>query len=167
MSFPFAYANWIFSAMEILRIQSEMDAHTYFPICDITIVSSFSDYCIYRRVWDANENVWAENSLHSFSSASRLKCLMCRLFSYNWIEHWNSIWLQIPQDRTILRRVLRTVSLSLFVCMSTISVCGIIVAIALIVFNIWNNHRRWVSLFFLSDPIHIVMEYLSFSLVFL
>lgn len=58
---------------------------------------------------------------------------------------WNSIWLQIPQDRTIIRRVLRTVSLSLFVCMSTISGCGIFVAIALIVFNIWNNHRRWVD----------------------
>lgn len=54
------------------------------------------------------------------------------------------LWLQIPQDRTIVRRVLRTVSLSLFVCMSTVSGCGIFVAIALIVFNIWNNHRRWV-----------------------
>lgn len=30
--------------------------------------------------------------------------------------------------------------------MSTISGCGILVAIALIVFNIWNNHRRWVLL---------------------
>lgn len=28
--------------------------------------------------------------------------------------------------------------------MSTISSCGILVAIALIVFNIWNNHRRFV-----------------------
>lgn len=56
----------------------------------------------------------------------------------------NSIWLQIPQDRTIVRRVLRTVSLSLFICMSTVSGCGIVIAIALIVFNIWNNHRRWV-----------------------
>lgn len=49
---------------------------------------------------------------------------------------------QVPQDRTIVRRVLRTVSLPLFVCMSTISSCGISVAIGLIVFNIWNNHRR-------------------------
>lgn len=65
--------------------------------------------------------------------------------------NWNGIfnvWFQIPQDRTIIRRVLRTVSLSLFVCMSTISSCGIFVAIALIVFNIWNNHRRWVFFFF-------------------
>lgn len=67
----------------------------------------------------------------------------------------NSIWLQIPQDRTIVRRVLRTVSLSLFVCMSTISVCGIIVAIALIVFNIWNNHRRWVLFFYPFLLIHL------------
>lgn len=51
---------------------------------------------------------------------------------------------QVPQDRTIVTRVLRTVSLPLFVCMSTISSCGIFVAIALIVFNIWNNHRRYV-----------------------
>lgn len=52
--------------------------------------------------------------------------------------------IQVPQDRTIVTRVLRTVSLPLFVCMSTISSCGILVAIALIVFNIWNNHRRYV-----------------------
>lgn len=49
---------------------------------------------------------------------------------------------QVPQDRTIVRRVLRTVSLPLFICMSTISSCGILVATALIVFNIWNRHRR-------------------------
>lgn len=49
---------------------------------------------------------------------------------------------QVPQDRTIIKRVLRTVSLPLFVCMGTISSCGILVAIALIVFNIWNSHRR-------------------------
>lgn len=51
-------------------------------------------------------------------------------------------FLQIPQDRTIVRRVLRTVSLPLFICMSTISSCGIVVATALIVFNVWNRHRR-------------------------
>lgn len=49
---------------------------------------------------------------------------------------------QVPQDRTIMRHDLRTVSLPLFVCMSTISCCGILVAIALIIFNICNRHRR-------------------------
>lgn len=66
------------------------------------------------------------------------KILMCFVFT----DFWVTFSLQIPQDRTIVRRVLRTVSLSLFVCMSTVSGCGILVAIALVVFNIWNNHRR-------------------------
>ena len=50
----------------------------------------------------------------------------------------------MPQDRTIVRRVLRTVSLPLFICMWTISCIGIMAAIALIVFNIWYRHRRCV-----------------------
>ncbi|XP_055848859.1 gamma-aminobutyric acid type B receptor subunit 1 isoform X1 [Episyrphus balteatus] len=52
---------------------------------------------------------------------------------------------KVPQDRTIVRRVLRTVSLPLFVCMCTISCCGILVALGLIVFNIWNKHRRVIQ----------------------
>ncbi|GAB0089072.1 gamma-aminobutyric acid type B receptor subunit 1 [Sergentomyia squamirostris] len=52
---------------------------------------------------------------------------------------------KVPQDRTIVKRVLRTVSLPLFVCMSTISSCGIFVAIALIIFNLWNSHRRVIQ----------------------
>ncbi|CAO1348857.1 unnamed protein product [Diamesa tonsa] len=58
-------------------------------------------------------------------------------------EQW--IGGKVPQDRTIVRRVLRTVSLPLFICMSTISCCGILVATALIVFNIWNRHRRVIQ----------------------
>ncbi|KAJ8971646.1 hypothetical protein NQ317_001395 [Molorchus minor] len=49
---------------------------------------------------------------------------------------------KVPQDRTIIRRVLRTVSLPLFICMCIISSIGIMVAVALIAFNIWNKHRR-------------------------
>lgn len=52
------------------------------------------------------------------------------------------IALQVPQDRTIVRRVLRTVSLPLFICMSIVSCIGIMIATFLIVFNIWNRHRR-------------------------
>ncbi|XP_065357057.1 gamma-aminobutyric acid type B receptor subunit 1 [Calliphora vicina] len=59
------------------------------------------------------------------------------------MERW--IGGKVPQDRTIVRRVLRTVSLPLFVCMCTISSCGIIVALALIIFNIWNKHRRVIQ----------------------
>jgi hypothetical protein len=53
---------------------------------------------------------------------------------------------KVPQDRTIVRQVLRTVSLPLFICMWTISCIGIMAAIALIVFNIWYRHRRYIFL---------------------
>lgn len=56
------------------------------------------------------------------------------------MERW--IAGKIPQDRTIVRTVLRTVSLPLFICMGTISSTGIVLAILLIIFNIWNRHRR-------------------------
>lgn len=49
---------------------------------------------------------------------------------------------KVPQDRTIVRTVLRMVSLPLFICMGTISIIGIVIAFILIVFNIWNRHRR-------------------------
>ncbi|XP_063907053.1 gamma-aminobutyric acid type B receptor subunit 1 isoform X2 [Zophobas morio] len=52
---------------------------------------------------------------------------------------------KVPQDRTIIRRVLRTVSLPLFICMCVISSVGILLAIALVVFNVWNNHRRVIQ----------------------
>ncbi|XP_076233391.1 gamma-aminobutyric acid type B receptor subunit 1 isoform X1 [Calliopsis andreniformis] len=56
------------------------------------------------------------------------------------MERW--IGGKVPQDRTIVRTVLRTVSLPLFICMGTISSVGIVIAVALIIFNIWNRHRR-------------------------
>ncbi|CAH1709635.1 unnamed protein product [Chironomus riparius] len=58
-------------------------------------------------------------------------------------EQW--IGGKVPQDRTIVRRVLRTVSLPLFICMSIVSTLGIIVGTALIVFNLWNRHRRVIQ----------------------
>ncbi|XP_055634999.1 gamma-aminobutyric acid type B receptor subunit 1 [Toxorhynchites rutilus septentrionalis] len=59
------------------------------------------------------------------------------------MEKWDGG--KVPQDRTIVRRVLRTVSLPLFICMSTVSGCGIVVAITLIIFNIWHRHRRVIQ----------------------
>ncbi|KAK9306348.1 hypothetical protein QLX08_003030 [Tetragonisca angustula] len=56
------------------------------------------------------------------------------------MERW--IGGKVPQDRTIIRTVLRTVSLPLFICMGTISSVGILIAMGLIIFNIWNRHRR-------------------------
>ncbi|XP_043491897.1 gamma-aminobutyric acid type B receptor subunit 1 isoform X1 [Polistes fuscatus] len=56
------------------------------------------------------------------------------------MERW--IGGKIPQDRTIVRTILRTVSLPLFICMGTISSVGIVIAIILIIFNVWNRHRR-------------------------
>ncbi|XP_073987605.1 gamma-aminobutyric acid type B receptor subunit 1 isoform X2 [Rhodnius prolixus] len=49
---------------------------------------------------------------------------------------------RVPQDRTIVRKVLRTLSLPLFICMLVISSIGIILAILLIIFNICYRHRR-------------------------
>ncbi|XP_036321899.1 gamma-aminobutyric acid type B receptor subunit 1 isoform X2 [Rhagoletis pomonella] len=68
-----------------------------------------------------------------------------QLDNLTWLnmEQWSGG--KVPQDRTIVRRVLRNVSLPLFVCMCTISSCGILVALALIVFNIWNKHRRVIQ----------------------
>ncbi|GJQ69433.1 GABA-B-R1 [Trypoxylus dichotomus] len=59
------------------------------------------------------------------------------------VEVWNGG--KVPQDRTIIKRVLRTVSLPLFICMCIVSSAGIGVAIGLIIFNIWNSHRRVIQ----------------------
>ncbi|KAB0802323.1 hypothetical protein PPYR_04509 [Photinus pyralis] len=58
-------------------------------------------------------------------------------------EVWTGI--KVPQDRTIIRKVLRTVSLPLFICMCVISSVGILISISLIIFNIWNGHRRVIQ----------------------
>ncbi|XP_068912302.1 gamma-aminobutyric acid type B receptor subunit 1 isoform X3 [Tenebrio molitor] len=58
-------------------------------------------------------------------------------------EVWHGV--KVPQDRTIIRKVLRTVSLPLFICMCVISSVGIIIAIGLVVFNVWNSHRRVIQ----------------------
>lgn len=52
----------------------------------------------------------------------------------------------MPQDRTIVRKVLRTISVPLFICMWSISSLGIVAAGWLIVFNLWYRHRRYVTL---------------------
>ncbi|KAG5676270.1 hypothetical protein PVAND_006118 [Polypedilum vanderplanki] len=62
-----------------------------------------------------------------------------------WFNREQWIGGKVPQDRTIVRRVLRTVSLPLFICMSAVSCIGIFVAAFLIVFNIWNRHRRVIQ----------------------
>ncbi|XP_052854331.1 gamma-aminobutyric acid type B receptor subunit 1 isoform X4 [Drosophila gunungcola] len=64
-----------------------------------------------------------------------------QLDNLSWLNTEQWIGGKVPQDRTIVTHVLRTVSLPLFVCMCTISSCGIFVAFALIIFNIWNKHR--------------------------
>lgn len=51
---------------------------------------------------------------------------------------------KIPQDRTVIRRVLRTLSIPLLICMWVITTIGILVAVSLIVFNVLNHHRRYV-----------------------
>lgn len=57
------------------------------------------------------------------------------------VERW--IGGKVPQDRTIIRTVLRTVSLPLFISLATLSALGIMIAIGLIIFNVYNRHRRY------------------------
>ncbi|XP_058799200.1 gamma-aminobutyric acid type B receptor subunit 1 isoform X2 [Phymastichus coffea] len=56
------------------------------------------------------------------------------------MERW--IGGKVPQDRTIIRNLLRTVSLPLFATMCGVSSIGISCALLLIVFNVWNRQRR-------------------------
>lgn len=49
---------------------------------------------------------------------------------------------KVPPDRTVVVNELRTVSLSLFACMTALCIAGILAAIALIIFNILHRHRR-------------------------
>lgn len=52
---------------------------------------------------------------------------------------------KVPQDRNIIRPKLRTVSLSLFISMCTISTIGVIWAILLLIFTFLQRHRRLVT----------------------
>lgn len=51
---------------------------------------------------------------------------------------------KVPQDRTVIRRVLRTLSIPLLICMWVITTIGILGAVSLIIFNVLNHHRRYV-----------------------
>nr|QRN45425.1 metabotropic GABA-B receptor subtype 1 [Carausius morosus] len=62
-----------------------------------------------------------------------------------WLNREKWIGGKVPQDRTIVRKELRTVSLPLFICMWTISCVGIVCAVGLIVFNVWYRHRRVIQ----------------------
>lgn len=73
------------------------------------------------------------------------------------LERW--IGGKVPQDRTIIRNVLRTVSLPLFISMATLSALGIVIAIGLIVFNIFNRHRRY------TIPAILYVHYMLHSLI--
>ncbi|XP_066967377.1 gamma-aminobutyric acid type B receptor subunit 1 isoform X3 [Macrobrachium rosenbergii] len=53
---------------------------------------------------------------------------------------------KVPQDRTIVRRQLRTVSLGLFISMCTISAVGTIWALFLLIFTFIHRHRRSIHL---------------------
>lgn len=163
--FKLTNVNQTFRIGIISYYLESMQTRTHIHIHLFSNSESFSEFWICFKVvqWEnrkkkmARDKLWRANIINiadwNFRYVCVYKCVfvsivslwvLVKMWKLNW--KWNSIWLQTPQDRTIIRRVLRTVSLSLFVCMSTISGCGILVAIALIVFNIWNNHRRWVLL---------------------
>lgn len=57
---------------------------------------------------------------------------------------------KVPQDRTIIKRTLRTISLPLFVSMCTLSLIGIVVAVVFLIFNRVFRQKRFISL---SHPV--------------
>ncbi|KAF6204850.1 hypothetical protein GE061_019013 [Apolygus lucorum] len=60
-------------------------------------------------------------------------------------EKWSGKSGKVPQDRTIVRKVLRKLSLPLLICMWTISVIGILTAISLVIFNVMYRYRRVIT----------------------
>ncbi|GBO31547.1 Gamma-aminobutyric acid type B receptor subunit 1, partial [Araneus ventricosus] len=51
-----------------------------------------------------------------------------------------------PPDRTIIKKVLRTVTLSLFISMTAVSGLGILWALGLLIFNTIFRHSRYIAL---------------------
>ncbi|XP_050520335.1 gamma-aminobutyric acid type B receptor subunit 1-like isoform X1 [Daktulosphaira vitifoliae] len=62
-----------------------------------------------------------------------------------WFEKERWIGGKIPQDRTVIRRVLRTLSIPLLICTWIVTTIGILIAISLIMFNVLNHHRRVIA----------------------
>ncbi|XP_041973799.1 gamma-aminobutyric acid type B receptor subunit 1 [Aricia agestis] len=62
-----------------------------------------------------------------------------------WLERERWVGGKVPPDRTVVVNELRTVSLSLFACMTALCIAGILAAIALIIFNIMHRHRRVIQ----------------------
>ncbi|XP_069950485.1 gamma-aminobutyric acid type B receptor subunit 1 isoform X1 [Cherax quadricarinatus] len=63
-----------------------------------------------------------------------------------WFNREQWIGSKVPQDRTIVRRQLRTVSLALFISMCTISTIGAVWALFLLGFTFAHRHRRLIQL---------------------
>ncbi|MCL4142934.1 UNVERIFIED_CONTAM: hypothetical protein GTU68_039480, partial [Idotea baltica] len=63
-----------------------------------------------------------------------------------WYNHERWIGGKVPQDRTIVRSKLRTVSLGLFILMCSISGIGVLCAILLLIFTFIYRHRRLIQL---------------------
>ncbi|XP_026484387.1 gamma-aminobutyric acid type B receptor subunit 1 isoform X1 [Vanessa tameamea] len=62
-----------------------------------------------------------------------------------WLDRERWVGGKVPPDRTVVVNELRTVSLSLFACMTALCIAGILAAIGLIVFNIFHRHRRVIQ----------------------
>ncbi|XP_042204877.1 gamma-aminobutyric acid type B receptor subunit 1-like isoform X2 [Homarus americanus] len=63
-----------------------------------------------------------------------------------WFNREQWIGGKVPQDRTIVRRQLRTVSLGLFISMCTISSVGAVWALLLLIFTFVHRQRRLIQL---------------------
>ncbi|XP_026686040.1 gamma-aminobutyric acid type B receptor subunit 1-like [Diaphorina citri] len=62
-----------------------------------------------------------------------------------WFDRERWIGGKVPQDRTQIRKVLRTISVPLVICMWTVATVGILFAVGLIIFNICYRHRRVIA----------------------
>uniref|UniRef100_A0A8D8WDP6 Gamma-aminobutyric acid type B receptor subunit 1 n=1 Tax=Cacopsylla melanoneura TaxID=428564 RepID=A0A8D8WDP6_9HEMI len=62
-----------------------------------------------------------------------------------WFDRERWIGGKVPQDRTQIRKVLRTISVPLVICMWTVATVGIFFAVGLIIFNICYRHRRVIA----------------------
>ncbi|XP_047736416.1 gamma-aminobutyric acid type B receptor subunit 1 isoform X2 [Hyalella azteca] len=82
------------------------------------------------------------------------------------VERWEGG--KVPQDRTIIKSELRTISLGLFIAMSCISAFGILVSLFLLLFSCLYSHRRMMRM---SHPacnnVTLGGSILCFSSVFL
>ncbi|KAL1138797.1 hypothetical protein AAG570_008859, partial [Ranatra chinensis] len=132
--------NFTYTNKEIADdIYSAMNSTQFLGVSGIVAFSSQGDRIALTQIEQAINGTYVKLGYYD-TQADNL----------TWLNRERWIGGKIPQDRTIVRRILRTLSVPLFICMWTISSIGILGAIVLIVFNICYRHRRVIML---SHPV--------------